>query len=310
MPFDLYVSRAGTYGAMRGDQSAGPRQGFFARVFSKSSAAPASPPAPITSDEFHAVMRGAPSSAKGDHLYWVHYPDGDPWFVAEWKADGRVLLSTSYSNHRYLRNFADMFDQGLRISGELNARLFEEVGEREITKSNIDSVLAPDGKYVALQVSTWRHAIAQLSEQATAPLEFPLGPIDIVSEYLLFHVVPERPIADDSVPALLAHAQEGVNVQVAQEGAWYAVDADGDKGLAKVLRRPDGKWQVWPAWGQASFPRVAATTVALAENLHRAAGGEIQFLGRPFGESLRKEIRARVGGLGVDFYEWTQQLAT
>ena len=160
---------------------------------------------------------------------------------------------------------------------------------------------------VALQVGTWREAMAQLSEQARAPLEYPLGPIDMVSEYLLFHVVPARLVADDSVPALLEHAPVGVNLRVAQEGAWCAVDADGDKGLTKMLRRPDGKWQVWPAWGQASFSRIAETTVALAENLHRAAGGEIQFLGRPFDELLRKEIRSRLGGLGVEFYEWTQR---
>jgi len=311
VPFDLYVSRARTFGAMRGDQSAGQKQGFFARVVAKLSAeAQGGPPSPITSDEFHAVMDGAPGERKSEHLYWVPHPDGDEWFVAEWKAEGNVLLSTSYSNHRYLRNFADMFDQGLRISGRLNAHLFEEVGQREITPSNIDSVLAPDGKYVGLQAGTWRAAMAQLSEQARAPLEYPLGPIDLVSEYLLFLVVPERLIGDDSVPTLLAHAQAGVNIQVAQQGAWLAVDAAGDKGLTKVLRRPDGKWQVWPAWGQASFSRIAETTVALAETLHRAVGGEIQFLGRPFDESLRKETRSRLGGLGVDFYEWTRQLAT
>ena len=145
MPFDLHISRAGTFGAIRGEQSRGAKQGFFARVFSKL-AVELGPTAPITSDEFHAVMSGAGSSRRSDHVYWVPHPDGDPWFAAEWKAEGYVLLSTSYSNHRYLRNFADMFDQGLRISEKLNAHLFEEVGERGITQNNIDSVLAPDGQ--------------------------------------------------------------------------------------------------------------------------------------------------------------------
>lgn len=79
---------------------------------------------------------------------------------------------------------------------------------------------------------------------------------------------------------------------------------------AKVLRRPDGKLQIWPAWGQSPFSRITAATVAAAEELHRAAGGEIQSLGRAFDDSLRKEVRARTSGLGVDFYLWTQQLAT
>jgi hypothetical protein len=283
VPFDLYVSRAATFDAMGGDP-------------------------PIRSEEFHAVMYGAPAERKAGHLYWVRYPDGDPWFVAEWKPEGNVLLSTSYSSYRYLRNFADMFDQGLRIAGQLDARLFEEVDQSEITEENIDALLAPNGKYVALQAGTWRHAIEKISAGGNAPLEYPLGPFDIVSEYLIFHVVPERRVEDGSVAQSLERTLSGVKIEVAAEGAWCAVDTDGDTWLTKVLHRPDGKWQVWPAWGRSPFSRIAETTVAVAEQLHRMVGGEIQFLGRRFDAALRDEVRANIDGLGVDFYVWTQQL--
>jgi hypothetical protein len=264
--------------------------------------------AAITSDEFHAAMQGAPATRKADHLYWVRHPEGDPWFAAAWSREGRVALSTSYSNHRYLRNFADMFDMGLRLVRGLGARLFEEVGHREVTPTNIDSLLAPDGEYVRLQASTWRGAREQLSAHAKAPLEYPLGPVDLVPEYLLFHVVPERVVADDSIAVSLGRSRRGVTVQKADERAWRLVDAASGNGLTKVLHRSDGKWQVWPAWGLSPFAAPAQTTVAVAEQLHHVAGGEIQLLGRTFDEALRNDVLSRLGGLGVEFYEWIERL--
>jgi hypothetical protein len=301
VPFDLYISRASTFGAMSGGPSAAPKQGLLARVLSKASGAA------ITSDDFHESMQGAPATLKDDHLYWVRYPDGDPWFAAQWKPEGRVVLSTSYSNHRYLRNFADMFDMGLRLARSLRARLFEEVGQREVTETNVDSLLAPEGEYVRLQASTWRAASEQLSAEAKGALEYPLGSVDLVSEYFLFHIAPERAVADDSVAGLLRQARRAVTVEKADKGAWRAADAATGKWLTKVLHRPFGKWQVWPAWGQSPFSAIAETTVILAEQLHHAVGGEIRFLNRPLDDALRNEIVSRVGGLGVDFYEWTQQ---
>jgi hypothetical protein len=201
-----------------------------------------------------------------------------------------------------------MFDQGLRIAEDLQAHLFAEVGGRTITRKNIDELLAPAGKYVELQVGTFELSMAQLSEKAHAPLEYPSGPSDIVSEYMAFHVMPGRSIEHGSVAPSFERALEGVKVQVAQEATWCAVDTAGDKWLTKILHRADGKWQVWPAWGQSGFSRIAETTLAVAEHLHRMAGGEIHFLGRPLDDSLREEVRARTSGLGVDFYLWTQQL--
>jgi hypothetical protein len=264
-------------------------------------------PSRITGEEFHAVLRGAPATRQGDHAYRVLYPDGDPWFVAEWRPEGNVVLSTSYSSHRFLRNFANMFDQGLRIAGDLQARLFEDVGQREITKRNIDTLLVPGGKYVDLQAATWRRAIDQLASQGTAPLEFPLGPADTVSEYVLFHVTPARDLTDAELAALAREAK-AIRIERRDGAAWCALDDDVDRSLTRLLRRPDGDWQIWPAWGQAPFSRIAEVTVALAEALHRAAGGDIAFLGHRYDAALQKDLRSKLAGLGVDFYTWTQQL--
>ena len=306
MPFDLYVSRASTFAAMRGDASSPPKQGLLSRTLSR--AAP-SPPVPITSKELHALMEGAPAARKGDHIYWVSHPEGDVWFVAEWKDEGNLLLSTSYAHPRFLRNFADMIEQGLVIAAGLRARLFEEVGGREITKKNLDALLSPSGKYVELQARTWRHAMDQLSVEGRAALELPLGAIDVVSEFLLFHVIPEQPIADRVVTSLFEGADQEVNVIARQPGAWLVVDRDSDQALTKILRRPDGKWQLWPAWGQVPFAQLADATVTAAERLGASGPGALQLNGRTYDDALRGEVRSRIGGLGVDFYTWTQGLA-
>jgi hypothetical protein len=83
------------------------------------------PPA-ISLEEFRECMSLAPAREIKPGEYWVRHPEGDPWFVAAWKPPGHILLSTSYTHHRFLRNLADMFDQGLAIATNFGARLSEE----------------------------------------------------------------------------------------------------------------------------------------------------------------------------------------
>jgi hypothetical protein len=270
---------------------------------------------PIARDELHDVMQGAPAVRKSDTVYWVSHQDRSPWFVVERRDDGRVVLSTSYTNPRFLRNFPDMFDLGLRLAQALGARLIEEVHSTVVTPRNIDSLLAPNGRYVELQAATWRHAVEQMAMSGQAPLELPLGQVDLVGEYLVFHVVPERrdhdatALTDTAVTALVTGADRGIDVRTEGTGTWLAVDAADKQWLTRVLRRDDGAWQVWPAWGMAPFARIATLTTAIAEALAAAAGGAFLFLGLPYDDALRAEVHARKAGLGVDFYLWTQTLA-
>jgi hypothetical protein len=267
---------------------------------------------PIARDHLRDVMQGAPAVRKSDDVYWVSHQDGSPWFAVEWRAEGRVVLSTSYTNPRFLRNFPDMFDLGLRLAQALGARLIEEVNSTVVTPRNIDSLLAPRGNYVELQAATWRHAVEQMATSGQAPLELPLGQVDLVGEYLVFHVVPERDtaaLADAAVTALVTGAAAGIEARTEGTGTWLAVEAADKQWLTRVLRRDDGAWQVWPAWGMAPFARIATTTIAIAEALAAAAGGAFLFLGLPYDDALRAEVHARRAGLGVDFYLWTQTLA-
>jgi hypothetical protein len=288
VPFDLYISRASSFDVVRGEPA------------TDESAYPA---ALISADEFHSLMGPAPATRKGDALYWVRHPEGDPWFAIEWTRGGHVRLSASYTHHRFLRNLGDMFDQALGMAAALEARLIEEVGGREVAATNIDGLMDPKGEYVALQAATWRHAVELLDERGHAPLEYPLGAIDSVSEPLVVHVVPERPSSFDSVRIALARDASGTRVEAVNEVALCLLGAD-DRRLAKVLLRPDGRWQIWPWHGQAPFARVAATVLRAAETIEDAVGGHVFLQGRPFDDALRRDVRARIDGLSVDFYTW------
>lgn len=291
MPYDLYLSRGVFFGVEADPGVPDPDPGK----------------APVGAEEFHALLRGAPAERKGERTYWVRHPDGDPWFVAQWQPRGQVLLSTSYSHHRYLRNFGDLVEHGLELARALDAHLFEEVRGIEITERDVDELLEPSGAYVQQQAATWRGAVEQMARDAGAALEYPLGQVDLVSEYLGFHLAPARAVGEAEVAALLQGAAGGARVSVVQAQAWAIADADGERELTKVMLLPDGRWQIWPWWGRAPFPRLAETTLAAAEALERALGGELRLLGEPLDEALREEVRRRIGGLGVEFFLWKRR---
>jgi len=306
VPFDLYISRASSFELVRGEPASEKPQGFFSKLFSsKQSASPPKPPSPISAEHFHALLASAPASKQSDSVYWVRHVDGDPWFAAERKAEGHVVLSASYSHHRFLRNLGYMFDQGLLIAEALQARLFEEVGGQEVTAQNFKELIDRNGSYVELQLNTWRSVMEMLDAQAKAPLEYPIGPIDAVSEFLVFHVMPERNVTANAMRSTLGQQVPGVKAELVQENAICLIGED-DKTLAKVLLRPDGNWQIWPSRGRAPFAQLAPCVVRAAECIHAEVRGQMELCGRPFDEALRREVRARIDGLSVDFYIWMQ----
>jgi hypothetical protein len=231
----------------------------------------------------------------------VTTPRGEPWFLAEWQ-DGQVVLSASHASPHFLRLLPALFDHGLRMAGALAAELVES--GRALSRADLPGLLAPGGLFVRKQTAAFRQAEARLSNESAAPLEYPLGGVDVVSEYFVFHVAPRQPVED--LGERLERVVEDVEVQEVQDGAFLATAADDDKWLTRVLRRPDGQWQIWPAWGASSFARIAEVTVAIAEELGALSKGEVFFLGRPYDRALRDEVRARISGLGVDFYAWAQ----
>lgn len=294
MSFDLRISRADLYPSA---------PGFFGRLFGKKPEAPSAPPAPITVEEFHALMAEAPAERRSDTLYWVRAKDQSPWFTASWTPEA-VVLSTSLSNHMYLRNFAGMIEQGLALAGVLNARLFDETQGRAISPSELDTLLDFNGRYVTTQVAAWRKAHDHAGARALAPLEYPEDGVDLVPEYFLFNVVNERAVQGSAIAALLPE----LSVKEVQPGAWVLSEVDGGKGTTKLLLRPNGWWQVWPAWGQLPFSKVAAATLKAADALHTLGGGDLIFLGRLFDAALRAEVQRRIDGLGLEFEAWTRTL--
>jgi hypothetical protein len=81
-----------------------------------------------------------------------------------------------------------------------------------------------------------------------------------------------------------------------------------DRWLTKVIERPDGRWQLWPAWGQAYFREIAPATIFAAESIWEATGGEMTFYGRPYDTEIRRELHARKSGLSVQCFDWAQHL--
>lgn len=308
MPFDSYLSRAPSFAALREPLPVvvAEKPSLFSRLFAKP--APLAPTGPITLEEFHALLATAPASKQSDRLYWVRHPEGDPWFAAEWKDEGLILLSTSYTHHRFLRNLGDLFDQGLRMAEQLKARLFEEASGAEVTAANVDGLLSIDGEYLRRHVDVWRKAIEALDTRVNAALEYPLGSADSVSEFFIFHVAPAREASVESMRAVLDAHLSAAKAEVINTVAMHVVGAEDEKGLAKVIVRPDGDWQIWPSHGQAPFARIATAVVEAAERVHGEVGGELLFRGRPYDDAMKREVRSRLDGLSVEVYAWAKEL--
>jgi hypothetical protein len=308
VPFDLYVSRAPSFAEVTAPSPTEP--GLSAR--------PGAPHSiPIALEDFHALMGTAPATKSGDVAYRVRHPEGDPWFVAAWEPPGNLVLSTSYSYHRAIRNLIDMVYQGLNIARHFEARLFEEAGEEEIAAQNVDELMDVKGQYLGLHAAAFRNAMKMLDTECQAPLEYPVGPIDVVSEYFVFHVEPSRELAVDEVRAVLERQVKGAKVDVAksQHGALAEAnalllsDATDGKRLVKALLLNDRQWQVWPAHGQAPFSRTANAALRVAESIASETQGRATFNRRAFDGALRDAVHLRVNGLGVDFLTWLQASA-
>jgi hypothetical protein len=284
LPFDLFVSRAKTFQAIE-------RGGLFRRS------------APITPDAFRAVMAdGAPKVRADGDLWFTHPEDHSPWFAARLTPKGSVVLSCSYTNHRFLRNFADAFDIGVRIAEALNASLFEEVRCERVVPSQLDRLLAPDGDYIRLQAGTFKHCLQRLDQDPGGPLEYPLGPIDLVGEYFVLQLtLPGN--APANVPALLKPVSlPSAPTDLAPSHA-VVPDPQGTP-LTKILLRPDRRLQLWPSHGAGPWSASARSTLATFKALEARYPGPATFNGRGLDSALSAQLDTRVNGLGVDFYQW------
>lgn len=305
MPFDIWISRCASWDEVQGREK-GPRKqpGFLGRLLGGHR------PSRITREEFRTVLAAGSASRRRDGSYWVRYPQtGEAWFSAQWRPGtaegGEIVLSLSYSHPRFLRNWADAFDMALRFARVLHARVFEEAGGREVAQGNIDQLLDPKGRYVQVQRDLYTQVQERLGQRAEAPLEYPVGALDIVPEYFLFSLEPRNGAQLPPLSDLLGLLGPGLRVIVPQENG-AGVGKPGEEQPSVQIGYSPEALKFRPFRGPRAFAEVAPTALAVADALAAANLGELRFLDRPLTPELRATLGQRSTGLGVEVFEWLQ----
>jgi hypothetical protein len=242
--------------------------------------------------------------ARPSGALWFHYPDdgaaaGEPWFAATFRAPavaehGHIQLSTSFTSPTFLRNAVDMLELAVQIAAPYGARVFEEAGGRELDRDTVDSLLDPGGAFIRNLGQVWLDVRARLGRQARAPLEFPLGGVDEVSDYFVFQVQTEAPMP--GLSDLLEDAH------VVPHGAIIA-DLERDEAAVRITPLDPTCVVVQPAIGTMPFRDVARATLDTLDRIHARAGGKVLYLGRPVDRALRDALEHYATGLGVELYE-------
>jgi hypothetical protein len=258
------------------------------------------PTRPFTDSHLEAALGGGPEKQRKGGTWRISRPDtGEPWFVA-FVNNGEIVLSTSYSNHRYLANFADMFEAGLIVADRVGGQLFDEINGTRIVRDDLDRLLDPSGEYARLQAHTFHMARGRLSGEA-AGLEWPLDAADEVSQYCVFRVTPASP------PPPIAECLSRIEwpyTAHSDDTASLNADHSSPHSLGLILRRDDQSLQIWPTYATASFERCATRCRDVAMQLADELDGSVEFNREPFSGTFADEINTRLTGYGTDLYEW------
>lgn len=238
-----------------------------------------------------------------DGAWWVRYRQtGEAWcvihFVAGQDPLHRVELSTSFSNPRFMRNMLDMFDLALTLARCLDARVFEEAHGTEITASNVDAFLARDGSFVTGVHAFFRSAQEEIQTTSRAPLEFPLGVIDDVPDYLQFVVRTTGPSLQD----LCADTPDHLSAHLLELSAILEL-RERKIPVVRLIRLEDGVI-VRPYWSSLPFAVLAQETFRAVERVERRFGTETLYDQQPCGPERRAVLESHAQGLGVEYYEW------
>lgn len=240
-----------------------------------------------------------------DRAWWLRYAKtGEAWCCVHAEpGDGplrRVELLASYSNPRFLRNMLDMFDLALTLARCLDARVFEESHGTEITASNVDAFLAKDGPFVQGQRAFFRATQEELQTRLQAPLEFPLGVIDDVPDYLQFVIRTSEPAP--SLQELCADTPDHLSAHPLERSAILDL-RERKLPVVRLIRLEDGVL-VRPYWSSLPFATLAHETFRAVDRLERRFGKETLYLQQPCGPDRRAVLEQHAQGLGVEYYEW------
>jgi hypothetical protein len=262
-------------------------------------------PRSLDASAVEGLFAQAPARVRPDGGWWVSRPDtGEPWFAARLE-NGHLILSCSYSNHRFVANFLDAFDMALQLAEMLGARVFEEVQEQEVTKQNVNQLLDQNGALVKLQISTFFKTRDRMALEAMAPLEWPISDaIDLMTEYFVLHIA-----APSRKSMSRADWTRGIDlgrnpVSIGKNDMYLSTNHGGATVRTVNLMSTSSELQVWPAHDQCPFHVGAHQAFVVAEQIQAKLGTTMTFNREPVDAGLREELRVRSSGLGVDLVEW------
>jgi hypothetical protein len=265
---------------------------------------------PLTNSDFQLIMDGAPIRKRlDDGACWLWHPQNMPWLSASWQK-GRsenssyISLAVSYAHNQFLKVWADAFALALRLGHSLNARIFEDSKHLEITRENVEEVLAPHGQLVTEQAKFWEEAVTGMDRNMQAPLEYPMGPYDAVKDFFVLFLDPEK-------RSSMIDVVRDLNLYIDPESLAadrFAIQAkQNDNLLARVLVRPnDGALQIRPFYWMEPFQKTAPATLDLAKQLQSRLGGSLYLKEKPMTTAFEDEIRNQINGLGVEFLLWLE----
>jgi hypothetical protein len=285
MPFDVWLSRC------RSAEAFADRESSKHETFSRS--------------DYLALMARAPAVEQPDGVFRVRRNTGEPWLTArfvprrEGSDAGDIALGSSFSSPSFVRNWLDSFDLALTLAGSLRCKVYEDFRQQEVTSGNVDALLDPRSDYVRFHRDISQATLEELNDLGGVPLEYALGGVvDKTTVPFCFHVEGARPFRVDAV-------RLPVSLRMVRHGHDAAMVYEGELPLCRLLVRPDGKLQVWAAYGVAPFAQWANAALRIATDASSGGAGTVSLVGYGGWEgALRAEVEPLLAGLGCDFVAW------
>lgn len=272
--------------------------GLLKRLFSKA-------PGPFeATDLLFAGLKFRGQPQPGGDIRIPHPDDQFPFFTLWLNDEGDLVCATSYSCHRFVRNFLDMADAALRIAKHFGARVIVESDDEEITAETIDAYLDINGRHVQFQTEMFHKQQEQL-DQGGGALEYPyMGTIDRVGDYFATGAVLQG--GDfGGMEAITRRLGPSLTWKIFNETRAYAL-ADGNAPVLKLVLLPPGEVLFLPAHGRAAFSTSAPLALDCAKRLKEQCGAEMGFRRKPLDAARWAEIEEHAQGLGIDFFEWAE----
>ena len=239
------------------------------------------------------------ATSVADLVSWLQTKGGLPCASAYCHDGGAVVVSVSYSNASFQDALVSALGISCGLAEQWRARAFIEMDGQELTLQRVKEVY---NAVNPLALKTFRETLGVLHAEGKAPLEYPVLHYDVVSEFFFFHLVPRESaaLADLVAPlskiptASVRDLGEGLHIEAPQAGKMVPV--------AKVARFPDGRIQLSPFHGSATFPMKAMLIFEAARLLNATLGGEVRFNHQPFTPDPAAFIQKRWNGTGAKFF--------